>query len=320
MNLGNGVPLLNLNQRKPQPAAPKAPVHSVVQGFNALNQGLGWLANNVPAGTPPPAPAAPTSTYRAAAPAYDPVAAQQRAAENARLQRVGALRSEITSRNQAIMDAYNALFGDMDNVVRERSSEVERKAGRDIEELTSQYTGSIPGLVSSYAAVGAADSTDTADAKDKAKAGFDKSVETVGENKKADLAKIGSYANEQKAKWNADRDSISRLMGRVGETEDEGDLRSSRNQVEDKIGALGAERASLTTDQGARGKLSEITADAGRFDAVKSALDNVINSSLAGGVKAAAVQAVMDSSDLSEEDKNKVKTMYGNVYDAPAAA
>lgn len=312
MNLG--VPLLNLNQGKQASAPAKKPVQyseplQAVQLYNAGKQFLDYLNAQ-------PAPAAPAQQQTTTA-AYDPVAAKQRADEAARVARVRDLRSGVLSKHQAALDAYNALFGDIDNLARERSGEIERKAGDDINELTSQYTGSIPGIENSYAAVGAANSTDTSDAKDKAKAGFDKSVKTVGENKQADLAKVGSYVSEQKAKWNADRDSINRLMGRVNETEDEGDLRNSRNEVEDKIGSLGAERATLNTDSGARGQLSQITGDNGRFEAIKGSLDSIMQSSMAGGVKQAAVQAVMDSSDLNDEEKNKVKQMYGNVYDAP---
>lgn len=315
MNLG--VPLLNLNGNKQASTPAKKTQYSeplqAVQLYNAGKQFLDYLNAQPPKATPqqPTASAAPAVDYAAQA------RAQQAREEAARVARIQSLRGGVLGKHQAALDAYNALFGDIDNLARERSGEIERKAGDDINELTSQYTGSIPGIENSYAAVGAANSTDTSDAKDKAKSGFDKSVKTVGENKQADLAKVGSYVSEQKAKWNADRDSINRLMGRVNETEDEGDLRSSRNEVEDKIGSLGAERATLNTDSGARGQLSQLTGDNGRFDAIKGSLDNIMQSSMAGGVKQAAVQAVMDSSDLNDEEKNKVKQLYGNVYDAP---
>lgn len=246
---------------------------------------------------------------------YDPNAAA--AAANAA--RIAGLRGDITGKRDAIMAAYNALFGDVKNLAKSQSADVERKAGENINDLTQSYTSSIPQIESSYAAVGAGDSTDTRDAKIGAKSGFDKSVKEVGENKADDLAKIGQYVDENTANWMADRDSIMRLIDRVGDTEDVGDLNEARNTVENKLGTLGATRATLDTEKGARGKLSDITADNGRFAAIKDSLDKIVNSSLSGGVKAAAVQAVSDSADLTEADKQKVKQMYGDVYNAPVA-
>lgn len=235
----------------------------------------------------------------------------------AAMARVNKLRGDIKGRAPELEAAFNALFGDMDNLARDKSAEIERKAGENINELTEQYTASIPGIESSYAALGAGDSTDTRDAKIGAKTGFEKSVKQVGEAKDADLTKVGQYANESKAKWNADKDSMLRLISRVDETENEGDLNTARNEVENKLGTLNADRATLTTDAGARGKLSEITKDSSRYDSAKAALDNVLKSSLSGGVKQAAVEAISNSADLDEEDKQRIKLEYGNVYDTP---
>lgn len=224
------------------------------------------------------------------------------------------LRGDIKSKKDPILQAYAALFGDLEELVKTRAGEVEAAAGKNIGKLTEGYTGALPGIDSSYASLGAYDSTDRSRARDAAKKGYETSVEEVGTNKQADLAKVGQYKTETEAGWGADKESILRLIGRVDETENESELYDARNEVEGKLGTLGATRATLNTDAGARGKLSELTGDAGRFDAVKSSLDNVINSSMSGGVKSAAVQAVVNSAGLTDEDKAKVKAMYGDVY------
>lgn len=245
------------------------------------------------------------------------MAAQQ---EAERMAQVRALRDAISGRRGDVESAYKLLFGDLDRLARDRASDVERTAGENINKLTEQYTASLPGIESSYAALGAGDSTDTRDAKIGAKTGYESGVKEVGKNKESDLAKIGNYVGETKAGFDADRASILRMIGRVGDTEDLGDLRAARNSVEDKLDSAKAGRAKLNTDEGARGQLSKITDDAGRFDSIKAALDNVMNSSMSGGVKAAAVQAISNSSDLTDEDKQKIKLQYGNVYDTPAQA
>lgn len=251
------------------------------------------------------APAAPAAV---ALPSAADLAAAKAAAK------LEALRGDIRGKQDPILAAYEALFGELDTLARTRAGDIETAAGANVGKLTEGYTGALPGIDSSYASVGAYDSTNRGDARDTAKKGYETSVEEVGKTKQSDLAKVGQYADEQKSNWNADKDSILRLIGRVGETENEQDLYNARNEVENKLGTLGATRSTLNTDAGARGKLTELTGDAGRFDAIKGSLDNIINSSMSGGVKSAAVQAVTQSAGLTDEDKQKVKAMYGDVY------
>lgn len=236
------------------------------------------------------------------------------AQEAARMNKVNALRDEILGKRGSVINAYEALFGDLGKLVKTRAGQIEKTAGENTGKLTEQYTASIPKIRGSYDALGAGDSTDTRDANIGAKKGYEESVAEVGKQKESDLSKVGQYEQETRAGWNADKSSIMRLLDRVNDTEDEGDLREARNQVEDKLGEANVSRAKLSTDEGARGRLSAITKDAGRFDSIKSSLDNIVNSQLGGDVKSGAVQAVLNSADVSDEDKEKVKLQYGNVY------
>lgn len=244
---------------------------------------------------------------------YDPVAAAAAAARN----KLNSLRGGVQGKRGAVQAAYDALFGDLDILSRDRAAEIERKTGENINKLTEGYTSSIPQIQSSYAALGADNSTDTRDAKIKAKSGYDDSIKQVGEQKESDLAKVGQYGRENKAKFGADRDSIFRLIDQAAQSEDEGDIRNASNEIDNRLGQATATRATLGTDAGARGQLSAITADAGRFDSIKASLDNIMSSSLAGGVKAAAVEAATTAAGISDEDKQKIKLQYGNIYDAP---
>lgn len=225
-----------------------------------------------------------------------------------------ALIQEILAKRAVVDQAYKALFGDIDAVARERAKEIESTAGENVNKLTDQYLASIPGIDNSYAAVGSFDSTYKGDARKGADDAFKSSTAEVGKNKEADLAKVGSYVSENKAKYGAEKDSILKMIDRANETTDEGDLREARNQIESSLAGTNAARGALKTDEGARGELSKITADNGRFESIKDSLDKVMQSSLSGAVKSAAVQAVTSSSDLSDEEKNKVKALYGDAY------
>lgn len=250
--------------------------------------------------------AAPLGTYAGAAPEVP--------------SEVDKLRGAITGNKDDIIRAYQEIFGEIDRLAKERSGQIEDTAGRNINELTGNYTASVPKIDASYAAVGAYDSTDKGDARKGADDAYTTAVDKVGKAKDEDLSKVGQYVQEQKGKYDADKSSILRSIGRVGETDNEGDLRGLRNEVENKLDTLGADKKSLGTDKGARGELEKITGDGGRFAAIKGSLDNIMQSSLSGEVKSAAVQQVLNSGDVSEEDKQKVKQQYGDAYSAQAAA
>lgn len=244
--------------------------------------------------------------------AADKAAAKEAAERNA-------LRAEATARVQEMLSAYDGLFGGLDTLLRDRAKTVESDYGEQFGTAAKQYADSLPMIESSYASLGAADSTDLRDADIKAEDGFKETNKTIKKNKEADLSKIGQYGSEQKAKWNADRDSVNRLNGRLAGVEDLGELRSSRNSLEEKLGSVRADSGTLNTDSGARGQLSGLTQDAGRFDSLTNALDAILKSSMGRGVKEAAVQSVADSGGLSETDKKKTQTMLGNTYAEQAA-
>jgi hypothetical protein len=299
------------NTFNPATARKKA-TYNISPGLSALGSAdakkTASVANWQPGGAPTPIAEAGTYGGGYGSGSYDPTTAE-----------VGNLRGEIKARGSDIQGVFDALFGALDTLLKERASQTEKDYGDQFTQAAKQYTDSIPKIGASYAAVGAADSTDNTYAKNDAKSGYEETNAKIGKNKEADLAKIGQYGNEQRGKYQADRDSVNRLVGRVDQTSDVGELRSSRNAIEDKIGGLQADKASLGTDQGARGQLASLTADNGRFDSIKSALDTIINGSMSGGVKQAAVQSAITAGGLSDEDKKKVADLYGNVYNAPAA-
>ena len=150
--------------------------------------------------------------------------------------------------------------------------------------------------------------------KNKAKKGFDDTTETIGKNKESDKAKLGQYKQEQEAKFTADRQSARNNINQASSTTDLNALRGLRNDLNSNITQTGVTKATLGTDGAARKAVTDLTKDGGRFEAAINSLDSIINSSLSGSVKEAAVKAVVDSAGLSEEEKKKVNAQYGNVY------
>ena len=236
-------------------------------------------------------------------PVVDPavLAAQAAAA------RTNELRGQVRGYQGDVDSIYNQLFSDLDLLIQSRAGEIDRTAGDSINKLTEQYTGAIPGIESSYAALGAGDSTDSTYAKVDAKKGYEDSLEDVGEQKAKDQATLGSYDETTRANFGADRDALARIFARLDETDNDQDLIDARNAVETKLGTARASKASLMTDEGLKGKIKGATDSSSRVGSIQSSLDNVLNSTLSGAVKQAAIAAAGTSAGLTDEEKNQIK-------------
>lgn len=243
------------------------------------------------------------------------------AAEIAEEQRLAAeaaerasLKNEITGYEDDIEATYGSLFGDLNNLIVERDKELETQYGDQLKKAGEQYTGAIPEIERSYAALGAADSTDRGDAKDKAKKGFDDTTATIGSNKTADKAKLGAYKTETETKLNQDRESARNIIRNAATTDSVDALRTGRNSLQTNLSDAAVTKSTLGTSGSARKAVTDLTKDGGRYEAAVGALDSIIKSSMSGAVKQAAVKAITDSAGLSEEEKKKVNEQYGNVY------
>lgn len=232
---------------------------------------------------------------------------------------VNQLRNEISAKGGEVDSVYGELFGALDGLLKSRDAELESEYGGQLKKASDTYADAIPEIETSYAAIGASDSTDRTSANRKADAGFKETTETIGKNKSSDKAKLGQYGNEQRAKITADKDSAKRNVARAGETTDADSLRSMRNEIETNTGNARVTKATLSSDGQAQADLKSLTGDNGRFDSAINALDSIIKGSMSGAVKEAAVKAVVDNAGLSDEEKKKVQQTYGNVYAEQAA-
>lgn len=223
-------------------------------------------------------------------------------------------KTQIAGKAGDVESAYGALFGDLNNLIISRDSELETQYGDQFKKAGEQYAGAIPEIETSYASIGAGDSTDNTYAKNKAKKGFDDTTETIGKNKESDKAKLGQYKKENEAKFTADRDAARKVIADAGSTSDVDALRSGKNSLDSNLSATGVTRATLGTDGTAKKAVSDLTKDGGRFESAVNALDSIIQSSLSGSVKEAAVKSITDNAGLTDEEKEKINVQYGNVY------
>src|SRR6478609_4118129 len=229
------------------------------------------------------------------------------------------LKGKITGRSGEIDSAYNSLFSALDDLLRSRDADLETQYGGQLKNAADSYAEALPQIDSSYAALGSYDSTQRGDARGKAKTGFESTTKTIGDNKQKDKAALGQYGNEQRAKFSADRDAAKRAIDSSASTTDVDALRGLSNDLDATLSQTGVTRATLGTECQAAKDLSGLTQDNGRYQEAINALDSIIKSSMAGDMKDAAVQAITTSAGLSDDEKKKVQSQYGNTYAEQAA-
>lgn len=249
-----------------------------------------------------------TDTGSFAAPVVDPNAARR-----------SALKTSLASKRGAIEEAYNALFADLDTLLKARAGELDTQYGGQLKKASENFADVLPTIDASFAALGSYDSTQRGDNRAKAEKGYTDTVETIGANKTKDQAALGQYGNESRAKFKADKDSALRYIDSSADTTDVDALQAANNNLDTNISQTGVTRATLGTDASAAQQIKGLTSDNGRFQAAIDSLDAIIKSSMPNDVKQAAVEAVTTAGGLSPEEKKKVQEQYGNVYAEQAA-
>lgn len=237
-------------------------------------------------------------------------------AEAARVARDNAERVKLRggTREQiaAAQALYDQVFGDIDNLGRERIGSLEKDYMGKNERLTGDYLESLPTIENNYAAIGNDSSTYKGRALGKAEAGYKQGQEELGKAKGEDVAKVGSFVATNKAKYQADRDSMNRMGSRLDEVEDLGALREGRNSVEAKRGALQADRAGFMTDAGLQGELKGLTNASARFGGIAEAAKNIYGSAATVSMKNAALNSLIANSGLSPEEQQQILSTYSS--------
>lgn len=254
------------------------------------------------------------SSYGSGGSSYSQAAVDPNAARRA------SLKEGIKGKRALIEAAYNDLFANLDNLLRAKSADLDTQYAGQIDTAGKNLADALPTIDSSYASLGSYDSTQRGDARGKAKDSYNDTVKTIGNNKAKDVAALGQYGNESKARFQADKDSANRYIDSADTTTDVDSLQTASNSIDSNLSQTGVTKATLGTDASVSRDIKNLTADGGRFQAAIDSLKSVLDSSLPGAVKQAAVTAVTNNSGLTEDEKKKVQAQYGNVYAEQNAA
>jgi len=232
----------------------------------------------------------------------DPAIAEE-AAKQARL--AGA-RSAVTNLVGSITGVYDALYGDVGTVAREKTGQLEQKYGREIENYTGEFNDQFPVIGQSYSARGAYDSSYRQDKEATAQRGFQRGLGDINANKQEDLSKVGQYIATTQADINAQKGGVQSILDQIGAIDDENAITNLRNELDTKLRTLQASRAGNKSQGQYMSTLNQTVPGASRIGSIKANLDNVLKSAIPTALKRSVVTQLVNGAGLPSEDAQKL--------------
>lgn len=228
-------------------------------------------------------------------------AAAAAAAAAAQQAKIGQNRSIIQDRIKAANQVFQALFGDIDAVIRDRTDQTVQQFGREKQGITDQFNEDIPNLGKAYSARGLGSSDYRTDAEGRATRQFEGKLSALGTEERQALAEIGGFGAQSKADLVADQGSLGALGARSGEIEDVNQLLQIRDTVEAKIRDLEAKRGGLRTQGEFINHLNTVAPLQDRVASLRSSITSLVNGNAPRPLKDSVANALIGNSGLGAD-------------------
>jgi len=236
------------------------------------------------------------------APAVDPaaVAAAQAAAANAA--KVRSLRGEVTNIANSIKDIFNSRYGLVDAGAAEQTGKLNSRFGTESGDISTQVEGENQKIGAAQAASGAYDSSYRGNNVDTVTKAGENQIRDLGTELQDNLAKIAQWVSTQKGGFEAEKSGMDSIVGRLGETEDVGELSSLRSQLDARIAQLRGGQAEYNTNAQNKGALEGIAPASQRTQQLKTTLSQIVAGNADPKMKTAIAGQLIQSAGLSPED------------------
>ncbi len=235
---------------------------------------------------------------------YDAQAAAAAAAEAERQRRIAqanSLKTGITGIISNIKGVYDAIYGDVEGVGREKAGQVEQRFGQETKGLTDQFSSQFPAIGNAFASRGTYDSSYRINSEEAAKAGFNNQLQGIGLEKQNALADVGRYVAGQQADVNAQKGGLDAILAQIQASENPDELQALQNTLDERKRTLEASRAGLRSRDSYLGEVNRIAPTGDRMASLTSSLTNVINSQVPTPLKRAIGRQLIANSGLSAE-------------------
>jgi len=231
------------------------------------------------------------------------IAAQQAAAAEAQRQaKVRSLRGEVTNIANSIKDIFNSRYGLVDAGANEQTGKLNSRFATESGDITNQVEGENQKLGAAHAAGGSFDSSYRGNNQDTVTTAGQNQIRDLGTELQDNLAKIAAWVSTQKGGFDAEKSGMDSIVGRLGETDDVGELTSLRSQLDARIAQLRGGQAEYNTNAQNKSALEGIAPASQRTQQLKTTLSQIVAGNADPKMKTAIAGQLIQSAGLSPED------------------
>lgn len=231
------------------------------------------------------------------------IAAQQAAAaEAARQAKVRSLRGDVTNIANSIKDIFNSRYGLVDASAQEQTGKLNQRFGTESGDITQQVEGENQKLGAAHAAGGSFDSSYRGNNVDTVTTAGQNQIRDLGQELQDNIGKIAAWVSTQKGGFDAQKSGMDSIIGRLGESDDVGELSSLRSQLDARIAELRGGQAEYNTNAQNKASLEGIAPSSQRTQQLKTTLSQIVSGNADPKMKTAIAGQLIQSAGLSPEE------------------
>lgn len=239
-----------------------------------------------------------------AGPSPEEIAAQQQAAQRSSLQK------GIQKLVGDAMGVYDTLYGNLNTAAASQRQALESRFAKETGALGEQFTQEIPRIGQAYAARGAYDSSFRGRAEQRAREGFEKQLQGLGDERFAAMAKIGEDVATREAEFRGGQESLNQYLARIPNTTDITELTNLQTELQNRINQLRTAGAGLQSQEAFVQRFQQLAPASDRTAQLQATLSRIIAGEAPGALKQSVGAQIIASSNLTDEEKAQVLAQF----------
>lgn len=198
-----------------------------------------------------------------------------------------------------VKSVYDAIYGDLDTVGRDKSAAVNSRYNKENTALVDQFNTEFPAIGNAYSARGTYDSSYRQDSEAGATKQYNNMQDNLVTGRDEDLSKVGQFIGGQRAQVGADKNSLDSITALINASENPDELLQLQQTLTDKLGQVQASRAGLRSQDSYRAEADSYVSTADRTAGLKQSLGNIIAGSAPAPLKRSVAGKIIQTSGLS---------------------
>lgn len=233
----------------------------------------------------------------------DEIAAQQAAAAEAqRAAEAARLRGQVTDLINAIRGTYDQRYGKIDASAGEQIGKLNERYANESGDVTRQVGAENEKIGAAHASSGTFDSSYRGNNVDTVTNAGKAQIRDLGTELADNTGKVGAWVASSKGGINAQKSGLDKIVSRLAETTDVGELTSLRAELDGRISQLQGEEADYNSAAQNAAALESVAPTTSRAVQLKTTLSQIISGNAPASQKAAIGQQLITSAGLDPEE------------------